>query len=398
MNLDQIKKQILEKENDFIAIRRQLHQYPELGMKEYKTSNFVYQTLKSFGLKNIKRTGHTGLVAVIGNDYDNCVAIRADMDGLAIEEDNDSAYKSKIPGLMHACGHDLHTTALLAAAYIFHKNQKDLKGCVKLIFQPGEEVAKGAKYMIDQGVLRDQPVPKCIFGLHSYPYISAGKVYHRHGKMGASSDRFIIKVLGKSGHAAHPEKAVDPILIASHIVLGLQEIVSREISATDQAVITVASIQAGQTSNLIPESALIKGSIRCLDEDIRAFVHQRIDQVAKALAQGFRGQAQVQINKGIPVSYNDPVLSKKIEAALIKALGKDKYIYNPEPTMGSEDFAYYGAYLPSAMYRLGTGFEDRENYPLHSKDFSLNDQAVKTGILSMVAVALELLQTYKGEE
>lgn len=394
MNLDQIKADILKKEADFINIRKFLHKNPELGMKEYKTTDFIIETLKSFGINNIEKIKDTGVVAVIGEDFDNCVAIRADIDALPINEDNDLDFKSVNENIMHACGHDLHTTCLLGAAYIFQNYKDDLKGSVKLIFQPGEEVAQGAKYMIENGVLENEPRPKCIFGLHAWPLENAGTVFHRHGKMGASSDRFTIKIYGKSGHAAHPNKAVDPILIAGHVIVALQAIISREISALDQAVITVASIHSGQATNVIPAEVELKGAIRCLDEDVRSFVHQRLEEIAKSTAKSFRGQAEVSISKGIPVSYNEERLSEEIERSLIKALGQDAYIYNPHPSMGSEDFAYYGQHIPAAMYRLGTGFANKVNPPLHSKDLMINEAAIKTGILSMVAVAFDLLENF----
>lgn len=394
MDLEKIKADILEKEADFIKIRRQLHQKPELGMKEYQTTDFIVETLKAFGLDRVEKIKDTGVVAVIGEDYKNCVAIRADIDALPINEDNDLTFKSLKENIMHACGHDVHTSCLLGAAYILQKYKDQLKGSVKLIFQPGEEVSKGAKYMIENGVLENDPRPKCIFGLHAWPGQEAGKVFHRHGKMGASSDRFTINIYGKSGHAAHPAKAVDPILIAGHVIVAVQSIVSRELSPLDQAVITIASVHSGQAANLIPGQVELRGSIRCLDEGVRSFIHQRLAEIVETTAKAFRGQAEVSISKGIPVSYNQETLSREIERALIKALGPDNYIYNPNPTMGSEDFAYYGEYIPSAMYRLGTGFANKDNPPLHSKDLMINEECIKTGILSMVAVATDLLENF----
>ena len=394
MKLDQIKADILEREADFINIRRYLHQNPELGMKEYKTADFIVETLKSFGIENIEKIKDTGVFAVIGDDFDNCVAIRADIDALPINEDNDLDFKSIKENIMHACGHDVHTTCLLGAAYILQKYKADLSGSVKLIFQPGEEVSKGAKYMIENGVLENEPRPKCIFGLHTWPGTKAGTVFHRHGKMGASSDRFTIKIYGKSGHAAHPDKALDPILIAGHVIVALQAIISREISALDQGVLSISSIHSGKATNVIPSEVELKEAIRCLDEDVRIFIHRRLGEITQFTAKSFRGQAEVSIKKGIPVSYNEENLSKEIEKALIKALGKEAYIYNAHPSMGSEDFAYYGQHIPSAMYRLGTGFANEVNPPLHSKDFVVNEAAIKTGILSMVAVAFDLLENF----
>lgn len=390
MDFELIKDEIAEKLPEFISSRRKIHMNPETGMEEFKTTDLIIDTLKDFGIYEIEKVKDTGVVAIIRGNDEKCVAIRADIDALHIEERTNFEYASKIDGIMHACGHDIHTISLLGSAYILNKHRNELNGTVKLIFQPAEEKGIGAKYMIENGAL-ENPKPVAIFGLHSWPHIEAGKIFHRHGKMGASSDRFDIRVIGRGGHAAHPEKTIDPIVIAGNIIVATQSIVARELSALDSAVISFAAINGGDVSNKIPSEVELKGSIRTLSEETREYVHKRIEEVVENVSKSMRGSSEVKIHKGVPVSYNDRSVSVLIERACREVLGDENYIENPEPTMGSEDFAYYSAYVPSAMYRLGVGFKDRDNAPLHSDKFIANEEAIFTGVLSMVAVAEKLL-------
>ena len=390
MNFELIKYEIEERLSEFISIRREIHMNPETGMEEFKTTDLIIKTLESFGVYEIEKIGETGVVAIIRGNGEKCVAIRADIDALHIEEKTNLEYASKLDGIMHACGHDIHTISLLGSAYILNRHRDEIKGIVKLIFQPAEEQGIGAKYMIENGAL-ENPKPVAIFGLHTWPDVEAGKIFHRHGKMGAASDRFEIKIIGKGGHAAHPEKTVDPIVIAGNVIVMIQNIVSRELSPLDSAVVSFAAINGGNVSNKIPSEVELKGSIRTLSEDTREYVHRRIEEVVENVSKSMRGSSEVKIHKGVPVSYNDRNVSVLIERACREVLGDENYIENPEPSMGSEDFAYYSDYVSSAMYRLGVGFKDRENAPLHSDKFMANEKAIPTGILSMVAVAEKLL-------
>lgn len=390
MNFELIKYEIEERLSEFISIRREIHMNPETGMEEFKTAELIIKTLKSFGVSEIEKVGETGVVAIIRGNGKKCIAIRADIDALHIKEQTNLEYASKINGVMHACGHDIHTISLLGSAYILNKHRDELNGIVKLIFQPAEEKGIGAKYMIENGAL-ENPKPDAIFGLHAWPDVEAGKVFHRHGKMGAASDRFEIKIIGKGGHAAHPEKTVDPIAIAGSLIVMMQNIVSRELSPLDSAVVSFAAINGGNASNRIPSEVELKGSIRTLSEETREYVHRRIEEVVENVSKTMRGSSEVKIHKGVPVSYNDRSVSVIIERACREVLGDENYIENPEPSMGSEDFAYYSDYVPSAMFRLGVGFKDRENAPLHSDKFIANEEAIPIGILSMVAVAEKLL-------
>ncbi len=393
MDFNKVKNEVHENIEKFVQIRRNIHKNPELSMEEYETTDYIVKTLKEFGLKEVEKINSTGVVAIIRGNGLKCIAVRADIDALPIEENNNLDFKSTNKGVMHACGHDVHTTSLLGCAYILNKFKDDLNGIVKLIFQPGEETGKGAKYMIENGVLSNEPVPEAIFGLHCWPAMEAGKIYHRHGKMGACSDTFDIKIKGKSGHAAHPENAVDPIMILGNLICSIQNIISRELNALEQGIITISSVHGGQASNTIPDEVLIKGAIRALSEETREFLHRRLREITDNVCKTFGGNSEIKINKGIPVSYNDEQVSKVIEDSIIKNLGEDSYIYNPNPSMGSEDFAYYGKIIPGAMYRIGTGFRDQKNPPLHSSGLLINEDAIETGILSMAAVCDDLLNS-----
>lgn len=393
MDFKILETEIEKKIPELIEIRRKIHMNPERGMEEFETTDLIIKTLKSFGISEIQKVKDTGVIAIIRGRAEKCVAIRADIDALKITENTNIEFASQ-NGFMHACGHDIHTTSLLGAAYLLNLHREELEGIVKLIFQPAEERGMGAKYMIENGAL-ENPKIDAMFALHAWPGVEVGKVFHRHGKMGASSDKFEIKVMGEGGHVAHPEKVIDPILIAGNIIMSIQAIVSRELSPMEQAVVSFSSIHGGDVGNKIPSEVVLKGSIRTLSEEVRNYVHKRIIEISKITAKTLRGKAEVTIKKGAPVSYNEKRVSKLIEKACKELLGEENYIENPDPTLGSEDFAYYSAYVPSAMYRLGVGYKNKKNAPLHSDKFVANEDAIKTGVLSMVAVADKLLKEFK---
>jgi len=386
LNLDIIKNEIKNFEDELIKIRRHIHQNPELSMVEYNTAEFIIEKLKSFGISDIKRVGVTGVTALIKGNSNRCLAIRADMDALPFQENTPVPYSSRNDGAAHACGHDIHTTCLLGAAYILNKYKNNLDGTIKLLFQPGEEKGIGAKSMIENGALIN-PVPEAIFGLHCWPDTKASTIFHRSGKMSASSDTFKIIIEGTQGHAAHPYKTVDPIMITGNIICGIQNIISREISPLESGVITLAAINGGNTANVIPKTVEIIGSIRALSSEIRAFLHSRLIEIAEGTAKTFRGSAVVEIYKGSPVIINDDKISTLIQDTCEDILGKDNVIYNPYPSMGSEDFAYYLEQIPGAMYRLGCGFENGKNYPLHSNSFNPNEDSIVVGVLTLTAIA-----------
>ena len=393
MNIENYKNQIEEIYSDLIEFRRQIHKNPEIGMKEFETTDLIVKKLKEYGIEDVKKIGETGVVAHIYGAGKNCIAIRTDIDALTIVEETDLEFKSQ-NGFMHGCGHDIHTTCLLGTAYLLNKNKKDINGVVKLIFQPAEETGKGALYMIEHNAL-ENPKPSAIFGLHTWPNIEAGKILHKHGIMSASSDIFYVTIKGKQGHAAHPENTVDPVYIAGNIIVSAQSIISREISPLKSAVITFANVESGGVSNVIPSEAKLKGSIRTFDEESREFIHKRFEEVCKNIAKTFRGEAEVLIKKGAPSMENDIEISKVIEDSAKLALGEENYIENKEPSTGSEDFSYYRNYTKGAMYRLGTGFKNTENPPLHSNKFNPNEESIKTGVLVNTITAIRFLKNNK---
>ncbi|MCI6152882.1 MAG: M20 family metallopeptidase [Fusobacterium perfoetens] len=386
-----IKNEVEKIKEELIEIRRRIHENPELSMEEYETSDFIVKKLKEFGLENIEKIGKTGVVALIEGKGERCIGIRADIDALPLSENTKLPFASKKEKVCHACGHDIHITCLLGVAKILNENKDKILGKVKLIFQPAEETGVGAKYMIENKAL-ENPVPEVIFGLHCWPNVEAGKVYHRHGEMSAASDTFKIIIEGKQGHAAHPYKAVDPIMIAGNIIVGIQNIISREVSPLESGVITISTIHGGEVINVIPKTVEIQGSIRTLSNEIREYVHKRLEEVACGIAETYRGKAIVQINKKTPNVVNEEKISNLIEKACKDILGEENYIYNPVPSMGSEDFAYYLQKIPGAMFRLGCGYKDKENYPLHSDMFNANEECITTGVISLLAIVNKLYE------
>lgn len=382
---ENIKFEVNEIKDELIKIRRWLHENPELSMKEYNTTDFIIKKLREFGITNIQKIKNTGVVVLIEGNKEKCLAIRADIDALPLQENSGLEFSSKTTNVSHTCGHDIHTTCLLGVAKILSKYQSNIPGKIKLIFQPAEENGQGAKYMIENNAL-ENPSPEAIVALHCWPGVQAGKVFHRHGEMSASSDTFKIVIEGKQGHAAHPYKAVDPIMIAGNIIVGIQSIISREISPLESAVITISTIKGGEVINVIPKTVEIQGSIRTLSTEIREYIHKRLNEVVTSIATTYRGSAFCEINKKTPVVYNEEKTSKLIEKSCIDILGENNYVHNPTPSMGSEDFAYYLEKIPGAMFRLGCGYENKENPALHSDLFNANEDCISTGVTAMLAV------------
>lgn len=391
IELSILKNEIQNLNDTLIKIRHHLHENPELSMQEFQTTNFIVDTLKSFGINDVKTISNTGVVALINSSKKKCIALRADIDAPPICEASISTFSSKNKGISHMCGHDIHTTCLLGAAYILNKYKTKLDVSIKLIFQPGEEIGKGAKFMIEHKVL-ENPTPRAIIALHCWPGTKAGTIFHRSGQICASSDTFHITIKGKQGHAAHPYKAIDPIIIAGNLICGIQNLISREISPLESAVITLSSINSNSASNVIPEIVKISGSIRTLSSNIREFIHRRLFEVTEGISKTFRGEAEIKIIKGTPVLINDEKISNLIETVCQNVLGKENVIFNPFPSMGSEDFSYYLEKIPGAMYRLGCGFSNKENFSLHSNNFFPNEGCISTGVLTLVTIANNCFQ------
>jgi len=380
---------------EVIAFRRHLHTNPELSYQEFKTARFVADQLKSFGLFPQEGVAKTGIVVLIEgkNPSKKVIALRADLDALPIQEANDVSYKSQNPGVMHACGHDVHTSSLLGTAKILHRLKEQFEGTVKLIFQPGEEKNPGgASFMIKDGVL-ENPKPGSIIGQHVMPLLPVGKIGFREGRYMASSDELYLKVIGKGGHGAAPELTVDPVVIASHIIVALQQIISRNASPRQPTVLTFGRIIGEGATNIIPNEVNIAGTFRALDEEWRESGLRKIKTMAESLAEGMGGHCEVVISQGYPCLENNPELTRRIKRAAEEFVGKENVV-DIDVALGSEDFAYYSHIIPASFYRIGTGNAAKgiTSY-VHTPTFDIDEGALSIGPGLMAWMAIQELTT-----
>lgn len=393
-----IKEQILKLAESYYPeirdCRRHLHAYPELSNQEVNTSNYIAEFLESEGIKVQRNVFENGLVGLIEgkNPTKKVIALRADMDALPIIEKNDFDHKSKNEGVMHACGHDVHMASLLGTAKILNTLKNDFEGSVKLIFQPAEElIPGGAKFQIEEGVLENPKVEKML-GQHVYPELEAGKIGIKSGKYMASTDEINIKVIGKGGHAAMPYALVDPVLIASQIVVALQQITSRNAHFNVPTVLSFGEFLAKGAYNVIPNEVKIKGTFRTLDEKWRADAHRRIEEIASGIAKSAGGECEVFIKKGYPFLVNDDAVSDEAFQAAIDYLGEDNVV-KLDIRMTGEDFAYFAQEVPSCFYRLGISDPNTNIIKgLHTPDFNIDESSLKTGIGVMAWLALNELK------
>ena len=388
--LEKIKSLSETYSQETIGLRRHLHANPELSYEEFNTAKFVAAKLRSYGIDPQEGIATTGIVAVIkGKNPDKkTVALRADMDALPIEEANQVPYKSTKPGVMHACGHDVHTSSLLGTAKILSEIKDQFEGTVKLIFQPGEEKNPGgASYMIRDGALQN-PAPASIIGQHVMPLVQVGKIGFREGMYMASSDEIYLKVIGKGGHGAAPELTIDPIVIASHIIIALQQIISRNASPKQPTVLTFGRIIGEGATNIIPNEVNIAGTFRALNEEWRASGVEKIKKMAETIADGMGGKCEVTISHGYPYLENNPELTRRIRHAAEEYVGKENVV-DIDLTLGSEDFAYYSHVVPASFYRLGTRNESKgiTSY-VHTPTFDIDEDALKIapGLMAWMAV------------
>lgn len=379
--LEKIKALAKEYAPEFIEVRHHLHSHPELSYKEYETSKFVAEKLTSFGIPyEIKAT--TGVIGIIEgkNPSSRIVALRADMDALPIQEENDVSYKSIHPGVMHACGHDVHTTCLLGAAKILSQTRAEWEGTVKLIFQPGEEKNPGgASILIKEGVLGN-PAPQSIFGMHVNPQLEIGKLSFRGGQVMASADEIYITIKGKGGHAAAPHTTTDIILIASHIVVSLQQVISRNNNPLSPSVLSITSFQGGFTTNVIPTEVKLMGTFRAMDEDWRFRAHELIRRQVTELAHAMGAEADISIDVGYPVVFNNEKLSARAREVGESYMGAEN-VEETEVRMGAEDFGYYCQQIPGCFFRLGTRNTAKGiTSGVHTPKFNIDESAIETGI------------------
>lgn len=398
MNTSELKAEVQQRAKDVhssvVDVRRHLHANPELSFQEYKTSAYVADRLTALGIEFQDGFVETGIVAhVRGKNPDaKIIALRADMDALPIHEANEVSYRSLNEGLMHACGHDVHTSSLLGVAEVLHGMRDHFEGTVKLIFQPGEEkLPGGASLMMAEGALKN-PAPAKIFGQHVFPDLAAGKVGFRPGMYMASCDEIYVTVTGKGGHGAMPHKCIDPILIASQIIVALQQLVSRRANPEIPTVLSFGTFMAKGATNVIPNEAKLEGTFRTFNEVWREEAHALMKDMAESMARSMGAEIDFDIRKGYPFLVNDEETTHRARAAAEEFLGASNVVELPiRPT--AEDFAYYSQEIPACFYRLGTAAEDGEySAPVHNAKFDIDESALETSVGLMTWLALDALK------
>lgn len=382
--------------HEFIGFRHHIHANPELSFQEKQTSAFIAEKLHSWGIEFTEGLGAleagthgTGIVAMIygNNPESRTIALRADMDALPIQEKNDVPFASKNAGVMHACGHDVHSTCLLGAAKILQETRTQWSGQVKLIFQPGEEKHPGgASLMIRDGVL-ENPKPDAIFAMHVYPHLPYGCIGYRAGQYMASADEIYITVKGKGGHAALPHQTIDPIVIASQLVLNLQQVISRRKNPLLPSVLSFGKIQGGFAGNVIPDEVKLEGTLRCMDEQWRAEAHQLIKSYTKDLCKALGGDADIEIPQGYPSLYNDPNVTAQVKQLAEGVAGKEQ-TRELDLRMAAEDFSFYSHDVPACFFRIGTSHEGAFTIPVHNAQFNVYDPAIAFGVRMFCEIAV----------
>ena len=382
-------------EDRLIKWRRDFHMYPELGFKEFRTSKRVLEELNRLNIENTSGIGGTGVVGLIrGRQKGKTIALRADMDALPITEENNVHYCSQNPGVMHACGHDGHTSILLGAATILARVRENLKGNVKLIFQPAEEISEGgASTVIAKGVLKKPPV-RAIVGIHIIPRFPSGKIAIKEGVVTAATDKFEIHIVGKSGHAARPHEVVDSIVIASQVIGSIQAMVTRETDALEPKVVSIGQISGGEAHNVIAKEVIMSGTIRTFSNETRQRVHDLIRKTCHYIAKSMGAKADVKITKGNPPQVNHSGLFNLLRTAFYESLGKERVIEYPTPSLGGEDFAFYSQKVPGCFILLGCGNnKGKGNNPLHSSHFDFDESILPVGAAAMACSAIALIES-----
>lgn len=397
MQTERLRELIAQEMPDLVRIRHDLHRHPELGYQEKRTSGVVIAELARLGIKHAtglaRGTGVLGLLpatSAAGNAR-KAVALRADMDALPIEEQTGLPYASVHKGVMHACGHDGHTTNLLGVARVLSKIP-ERPNPVVFVFQPAEEGGAGGKAMCEDGVLDGRVIGQAvgeIYGLHGWPQLPVGVVATRPGPLLAATDNFVVTIQGEQAHAAYPHLGNDPIVAAAHCITALQTIASRNIGPLDSIVVTVAMVQAGTARNIIPRSARLVGTVRTLIPEVRATAKKRFFEIVEHSAAALGCRAAIEWEEGYPVTHNDPAATEHFFGVARDALGVARVTGVEHPTMGGEDFSYYGQHVPACFFILGVCPPGRTSYPtLHQPEYDFNDESLPTGIEVMCRLAL----------
>lgn len=377
-----------EYKDEFIKIRRDIHQNPELGFDVYRTSGVVKKFLKENGIE-YKEYAKTGVCAYIGKNTGKTIAVRADMDALPLQEKNTCSYASKVKGKMHACGHDAHTAILLLTAKILNMKKEELKGRVELFFEPAEETVGGARFMIKEGIL-DDPYVDAVIGLHVNEEIDTGTIGIKRGVLQAASNPFTVTIKGKGSHGAKPELSIDPIYTASSIIVNLQEIVSREICPCNPCVLTVGTIHGGTAQNIIPDEVTFSGIMRTLKNEDREYVKKRFTEIVEGISKTMRTECSINIEESYPCLYNDDHMYDMIVSSAEKVLKKENINILENPSMGVESFAYFTQNRPSAFFFLGCRKKGVKSAPnAHSSRFDVDESCIPIG------AAIECETVYK---
>ncbi|AFL83458.1 amidohydrolase [Belliella baltica DSM 15883] len=391
---EKIKSLANNYKSEIIANRRHLHANPELSFHEFETLDFVKAQLNQIGITDIEVKANTGLVALIkGKNPDKkVIALRGDMDALPIIEQNEVSYKSTKPGVMHACGHDVHTASLLGAAKILHEVKEDFEGTIKLVFQPGEELIPGGASLMIKDKALENPKPSGIIGQHVMPLIPVGKVGFRKGMYMASADELYITVKGKGGHGAMPETLVDPVLIASHMIVALQQVISRNASPKIPSVLSFGRVEALGATNIIPNEVKIQGTFRTLNEEWRSKAHGHMISIAKGIVEGMGGEVDFEVRRGYPFLKNAEELTDRAQNAAIDYLGKENVV-DLDIWMAAEDFSYYTQEIDGCFYRLGTRNEAKGiTSGVHTPTFDIDEDALEIGAGLMAYLAVKELE------
>jgi amidohydrolase len=379
-----------------IKIRRHLHSHPELSGQEHQTAAYVAGVLSSCGLQVKEGVGKVGVVGELpgkGTDA-RLLAIRTDMDALPIREQTDLEFASRQQGVMHACGHDVHTTVGLGTAMVLSQLEQTLPGNMRFLFQSAEEIAQGAMWMVQDGVMEDV---SGILSVHVFPSIPAGVVGIRYGALTAAADDLEITILGESGHGARPHEAIDAIWIASQVITTLQQAISRTQNPLRPVVLTIGQINGGRAPNVIADQVQLLGTVRSLHPETSAALPAWIEQIVAHLCQTYGAAYKLHYRRGTPSVQNDPVLTQLLESAAEAALGPQGIQIIHEPSLGAEDFAVYLKHAPGSMFRLGVGFQDKHNYPLHHPQFEVDETAIVAGVTTLAYAAYQYWQSSSGE-
>ncbi|WP_199246895.1 M20 family metallopeptidase [[Phormidium] sp. ETS-05] len=392
MTLTQINELAAKLAPRLIEIRRHFHSHPELSGQEHQTAAYVSGVLSSCGLHVQEEVGKTGVVGELkGAGSENRVlAIRTDMDALPITERTGLEYASLQSGVMHACGHDVHTTVGLGTAMVLSQLETPLPGTVRFLFQPAEEISQGATWMVADGAMAGV---SAILGVHVFPTIPGGKVGIRHGALTAAADDLEIIIIGESGHGARPHEAVDAIWIAAQVISSLQGAISRTLNPLHPAVLTIGQITGGRAPNVIADEVKMRGTVRSLHPDTHARLPGWIEGIVARVCDSYGARYQVNYQRGVPSVQNDPDLTDLLAEAAREALGADAITILTEPSLGAEDFSVYLEKAPGSMFRLGVGRKDLPNYPLHHPQFQVDESAIITGVVTLAHAAYKYWHT-----